>query len=94
MGSQGLQIHYLNTDLDLSATQDLRPLAENFESEGVFLLHVEQSENGLWYATLETDEQYDDPESNITAMLSVIEKFDAPEQNIWHNLNLREFNIG
>jgi hypothetical protein len=89
-----LQIRYLNTDLDLSATKDLRPLAAAFESQGVFPLHVKQGENGSWYATLETEEQYEDPESSIAAMLSVIEKFDEPERNVWQSLKLREFNIG
>jgi hypothetical protein len=89
-----LQVRYLNTDLDLSATEDLRPLAAAFESQGFFPLHVEQIEEGSWFAAFETREQYDEPESNIAAMLSIIERLDEPEQKVWQNLKLREFNIG
>jgi hypothetical protein len=89
-----LQTRYLNTDLDLVATVDLSPLAAAFESQGVFPLHVTQGEDGRWSAILETNGQYEDPESNIAAMLSVIEQFDEPERNVWQGLTVREFNIG
>jgi hypothetical protein len=89
-----LQTRYLNTDLDLSATVDLSLLAAVFESQGVFPLHVTQGEDGCWSTILETDGQYEDPESNIAAMLSVIEQFDEPERTVWQGLTICEFNIG
>ncbi|MEE3719966.1 hypothetical protein V2H45_24830 [Tumidithrix elongata RA019] len=89
-----MQTRYLNTDLDLFATVDLTPLAAVFESQGVFPLHVTRGEDGHWSAILETDGQYEEPESSIAAMLSVIEQFDEPERSIWRVLTLCEFNIG
>jgi hypothetical protein len=89
-----LQTRYINTDLDLFSTVDLTPLTAAFESQGVFALHVTSREDGCWSAILETDAQYEDPESNIAAILSVIEKFDEPERGVWQSLKLREFNIG
>lgn len=91
---QNLEIRYLNTDLDLVASVDLALLAATFESKGVFPLHVTRGENGLWSATFETEEEYEDPESNITAMLSVIEQLDEPERSVWQSLTVCEFNIG
>ena len=46
-------ICYLNTDLDLTSSDDLTALAAVFESRGVFPLHVTRGEDGLWYATFE-----------------------------------------
>jgi hypothetical protein len=89
-----LQTRYINTDLDLLSTVDLTPLAAAFESQGIFPLHVASREDGCWSAILETDTQYEDPESNIAAILSVIEEFDEPERGVWQSLKLREFNIG
>jgi hypothetical protein len=37
---------------------------------------------------------YEDPESNIAAMLFVIEQFDEPERSVWQGLTVCEFNIG
>lgn len=85
---------YLNTDLDLISTVDLTPLVEVFESQGIFPLHLIRGEDGYWSATLETEEQYEDPETNIAAMLSAIENFDEPERSVWESLILCEFNIG
>jgi hypothetical protein len=89
-----LKIYYRNTDLDLVAAVNLNSLTQIFESQGMLLLHIMQNEAGQWSATFETDKQYDDPEANIAAMLSIIESLDEVEQNIWENLILREFNIG
>jgi hypothetical protein len=89
-----LKIKYLNTDLDLVAAVDLTSLVTAFEAQGLFSLHVGQEDDGLWYATLEADEQFDEPEPNIAAMLLVIEQFDQPMQEFWRSLKLREFNIG
>jgi hypothetical protein len=89
-----LQIHYLNTDLDLAAAVDLRSLTATFESQGIFPLHVAPVEDDSWRAILETNKPYPDPESNIAAMLSVIEQLEQPELNIWQALTLCEFNIG
>lgn len=85
---------YLNTDLDLTSPDDLTKLASAFEAAGVFPLHVTRGENGLWYATFETDEQYAEPEPNIAAMLVVVEGLAPTLKSVWAGCSLREFNIG
>ncbi|MFM2313768.1 MAG: hypothetical protein RLZZ04_3044 [Cyanobacteriota bacterium] len=93
-GESSLQIRYLNTDLDLAAAVDLRSLAATFESQGIVPLHVAPIEDDGWRAIFETNKSYPDPESNIAAILSVIEQFEQPELRIWQALTLCEFNIG
>ena len=87
-------IGYLNSDLDLTSGDDLTALAAAFETEGIFPLHVTLREDRLWYATFETDVQHAQPDSNIAAMLTVIEALPEPLQTAWAGCTLREFNIG
>jgi hypothetical protein len=88
------QIHYLNTDLDLIAEQDLNDLAAALDAQGVFPLHVDQREGGRWHATFETGEQFTQPEANIVALLTAIESLDSPARAVWSGCSSREFNIG
>lgn len=87
-------ITYLNTDLDLVSDDDPTPLASALESGGVFPLHITRGEDGQWYATFETEEQYSEPEANIAAMLAAVESLDASLRSVWAGCSLREFNIG
>jgi hypothetical protein len=87
-------ISYLNTDLDLTSAGDLTELAAAFEAAGVSPLHVTQSEDGLWYACFETDEQHAEPETNIGAMLAVVESLAPPLRAVWACCSRREFNVG
>jgi hypothetical protein len=87
-------ISYLNTDLDLTSGYDLTALATAFAAEGVRPLHVTRGQDGLWYAIFETDETHTEPESNISAMLAVVESMEAPLRTIWTGCTRREFNIG
>ncbi len=87
-------IQYLNTDLDLVADDDLTTLAAGLEAQGVHPLHVDRREDGLWYATFETDETYEQPEPNIAVMLSAIESLDKAQSRAWRACTVREFNIG
>ncbi len=87
-------ITYLNTDLDLTSSGELTALAAALESSGISPGHVTHGDNGLWYATFETDEQYDAPEANIAAMLNVVEALTPPLRAIWSGCSQREFNIG
>jgi hypothetical protein len=88
------EITYLNTDLDLESADDLTALAAAFEVAGVRALHVTLGEDGLWYAMFETDEQHAEPESNITAMVRVVESLQEPLRSTWASCTRREFNIG
>lgn len=87
-------IHYLNTDLDLVAADDLSLLANTFEQNTMFCLHVEQREDGLWYASFETNQTFAEPGQNIAEMLTTIESLGEPEISTWSACMVREFNIG
>jgi hypothetical protein len=88
-------IEYLNTDLDLASADDLTALVAALEAAGIPPLHVTRGENtGSWYAMLETAEQHLEPESNIAAMLAVIEALPPPLRSVWASCSQREFNVG
>lgn len=87
-------ISYLNTDLDLIAANDLTELAAVFEANGIRPLHVTRGDDGLWYATFETDKQYAEPAPNIAAILGVVEALSPPLRSIWDGCSRREFDIG
>lgn len=87
-------ICYLNTDLDLTSADDLTALANAFEASGVPPLHVTRGDDGLWYATFETEAQHAEPEANIAAMLAVVESCAEPLRSVWYGCIRREFNIG
>lgn len=88
------QTHYLNTDLDLISSDDLTPLAAVFKSQGVFVLHLNRDENGLWHATLEVLGASSEPEAHIAAMVLVVESLADHHRSLWLSCTLREFNIG
>ena len=74
---------------------DLTPLLAGLEAAGVYPLHSWPAEgDGLWYATLTTDEQYEEPEATIGAMLDAVEALSAGLARRWRGATLREFNIG
>jgi len=88
-------ISYLNTDLDLTSPSDLTELAMAFAARGVRALHdVTCNDDGFWHAMFETDEQHDGPESNIAAVLTVVESLAEPLRSVWSGCTLREFNVG
>jgi len=80
--------------LDLVAQQSLKALAAAFEARGVFPLHVDLRDDQLWYSTLETEEQFTQPEPNIVALLTAIEALDPQSRNQWAACATREFYIG
>lgn len=87
-------IRYLNTDLDLVASNDLDVLVAALDALGVSALHVTHGEDGLWRSTLETAEQHEEPEATIQAMLTAIETLDQTAHALWGTCTQREFNIG
>lgn len=88
------KICYLNTDLDLRCRETLTALAGAFESRGAFALHVTENDDGLWYATFETNLQHTEPEANIAAMLAVVESLSDALRGVWNRCELKEFNVG
>lgn len=87
-------IHYRNTDLDIVAQEDLTELASLFETNGLVALHVTAGDDGLWYATFETEEQFDEPEGSIATILTVIESLDEPLRALWTGCGHRVLDIG
>ena len=87
-------ISYLNTDLDLASAEDLHPLVDALQSAALFALSVTLGQDGRWYATLETEADHAEPETNIDSMLAAIEALDVVNRKRWDECTLREFNIG
>ena len=88
------RIHYCDTDLDLTSAEDLTALASVLEAKGVFPLHVGCGDDGLWYATFETDNCFDEPDPNIADFITAIESLTEPMRSIWSRCKQREFNFG
>lgn len=63
-------------------------------SVGIFTLHVTLGEDGLGHATLETEAEHPEPETNIASILTAVESLEVLNLNRWDNCTLREFNIG
>ena len=87
-------ICYLNTDLDLTSTEDLAALAAAFDVGGAPSLHVTCEAEAHWHATFETTVQFVAPEPNIAAMLAIVESLAPPLRSMWDGCSRREFNIG
>lgn len=85
---------YLNTDLDLTSVEDLSALAAAFEAKGMITLYLACGEDGHWHAIFETDKQHTEPETNIAAMLTIVEALPETLRVVWSACIQREFNIG
>jgi hypothetical protein len=88
------QIQYLNTDLDLVCKTDPSLLIDALSEKGLFSMDVSKGEDGIYYAKLETKDDFASPESNISAMLAAIEALDTPHRKDWDECLFRDFNIG
>lgn len=92
--------HYLNTDIDLIAEQDLTLLVQVLEVSGFYALHAGVGDDGKWYATLEINEAAEDalhqrePELTIVAMLNALEVLDASARAIWDACMSKTLDIG
>ena len=88
-------IHYINTDICLTSGADLKLLLLAFKAGGLRpLSEVTIGDDGQGYIVLETVERHTEPESNIAAMLAVIESFGEELQAVWKGCSRREFDIG
>lgn len=87
-------IRYLNTDLELESPDELSGLAAVLQSRGLFALHVERAEDGLWRAAFETAQQHTAAQPNIEALLTVIESLDGAERSVWTACTARDLDIG
>ena len=89
-----MAVYYINTDLDLVSQSDLKPFASALEAQSLCTLHVENESNLRWVGRFETNVQYTDPETNISAMLDVIENLNPAILRDWEDCSAKEFNIG
>ena len=89
-----MTVDYINTDLDLVSQSDLKPFASALEAQSLCTLHVENESNLRWVGRFETNVQYTDPETNISAMLDVIENLNPAILRDWEDCSAKEFNIG
>ena len=91
---------YLNTDLDLTAEQDLTLLVQALEASGFYSLHTGIGDDGKWYSTLEINEAADEelhlrqPELTTVAMLDAIEALDASARALWDACMSKTLDIG
>ncbi len=90
-----MQTRYINTDLDLAAHIDLRPLLTALAAAGVEALHgAVRGDDDAWHAVLETAIHYPEPETTIAAMLTAIEALAPAERSTWNACHQRDFNLG
>jgi hypothetical protein len=88
------EIRYLNTDLDLVSPVDLVPLTGHLTAAGVSPLMPTLGDDGLWYVAFETDESFDEPETNIAEMLGAIEAATGAARSCRDSCTKREFDVG
>ena len=55
---------------------------------------MDQREDGLWYATFETNGDCDTPARSITTILGAIESLDETARRLWRESLTRDFNVG
>lgn len=86
---------FLNVDLDIYSTRDLRPLVAAIESK-VIVLHVGKH-NRTWEAHLELNNFHLDPrkpDTGIRRFCKLIQKLPPEAQDIWNAAKIRRFDIG
>ena len=86
-------IQYLNTDLDLASSEDLRPLVRALVRGGLWDIHVDR-EKGVWRACLETAKMARTPNGHITAMLKAVASLKPKARALWDGCRKREANLG
>jgi hypothetical protein len=84
---------YLNTDLVIVG-ENLKLLDQAFREAGLSPLGIIPDEPGVFNMGYETGHQYNDPQPNIEAFLSVLERLDGVALQIWNACEHREFDIG
>jgi len=88
-----MKVTYLNTDLHLAASYDLRPLVQKLEALGFWCVSMEQTTDGRWSATLQTILHSTNPEVSLKTMLSILESLEGAEQELWMGCTQRDFDV-
>jgi hypothetical protein len=88
------EITYATTDLNIWATNDLTPIADQLVHLGLFTYYVGPGQDSSWFARLACAESFPDPDSSIAVMLTAIEALDEPARMLWSACTSRDFDIG
>jgi hypothetical protein len=86
--SPGSTTEFLNVDLDLRARDGLDDLAEAF---GASVIVVQRTAHLL---SLEMNRRFSSVEETIVGWVSLVGKLPPQAQELWHQCELRSFNVG
>lgn len=84
---------YLNADLELCSTDELRALAGALNDGDMFTLHCGH-DGGHWSARLETNTAYPEPEPNINAILRAVDALSDSMRRVLAGCTRRQISIG
>lgn len=91
---QSVDTHYANTDLEIEADREPIALTAVFHQHEFFTLTERTKEDGSWHGSYETNDQYGEPDANITGFLDIIERLEGAALEAWQKCSRREFDIG
>lgn len=86
-----MDIHYLNTDLELESSNDLTPIVEAF-GEDVFNLYNGEA-RGHFLASFEIAGSVDSPDAIIQYFCTLAESLDGKEKILWDSCFSKAFDI-
>ena len=87
-----MEIHHLNTDLELESPKDLTPIVEAFGEDVVNLYNGEA--RGHYLASFELAGSVDSPDSIIQYFCMLAESLEGEEKYLWNNCYSKIFDIG
>ena len=83
---------YLNVDLDIESTHDLRPLVRALRAD-VFALHSEKFESG-YVVRLESVRDHRGPDDAIKALCEAVQRLPASRRKLWDSARKKVFDVG
>jgi len=87
-----MNIHYLNTDLELESASDLKPIVEAF-GEDVVVLH-QGIVRGNHRASFEIAGSHAGPDENIKYFVALVDALSLEARALWNGCYSRVFDIG
>lgn len=87
-----MEIHYLNTDLELESPKDLTPIVEAFGEDVVNLFNGEA--RGHYLASFEIASSEGNPDSLIQYFCMLAESLSGEEKSLWDGCFSKVFDIG
>ena len=96
------RVHYINTDLMLTAPVDLAPLAQamapgDLPDISISCLHDSQADGGLYHSVFEAfgaQGSYSTPDASIKALLDAVEQLPQALQPLWQACTKKTLDIG